>query len=167
VSLSPGGPTADALGLDEAIASGDAASVALALAAITRHGGLARSVWLVAVGTGPLDRAVVVRCGPGACESPRRVGDTALLALDAAAVIASEVPSEAGDRAAMQAALRWVDEIPIEPPPTPPSLLEEWWLWASVGAVVVGAGVAIGLAAQPSGEAPLVLRFDPCLGCAP
>jgi len=166
VSLSPSAPTRGALALDEAVESGEVDAVALALAAIVERGGLARTVWLVAVGTGPLDRAVVVRCGPGACESPRRVDDTAVLALDARAPIASAPSSEEGDRAAMRAAIAWLDEVPIEPPPPPPSVLEQWWLWAGVGAVVVGAGVAIGVATQPSGEPALVLRFDPCTGCA-
>lgn len=165
-SLSPSAPTADALALDEAVASGETDAVAVSLAAIVAHGGLARAAWLVSVGTGPLDRAVLVRCGPGACEPPRRIDDTAVLALDATVPIAVEPSTEEADRAAMTAALAWIDEIPVEVPPPPRSILEEWWLWAGVGAVVVGAGVAIGVAVQPSGESPLVLRFDPCTGCA-
>jgi hypothetical protein len=121
---------------------------------------VARGVWLVHVGTGALDRSVIVRCGPGVCDAPRRVDDASVLTLDAAAEIGA-----GHDPRSLAEALAWIDEAAVTPPPPPHSILEEWWLWAGIGAVAIGAGVGVGLAAAPSGDAPLVLRIDPCTSC--
>ncbi|MBX7195102.1 MAG: PEGA domain-containing protein [Sandaracinaceae bacterium] len=162
VALAPSAAALDAAALDEAIARGAHDEVAQALADVVAHGGLARAVWLVQIGTGPLDRAVLVRCAPGSCEAPRRIDDATVLALDSTAPI---VP-ESGDGDALADALAWVDETPIEPPPPPPSIAESWWLWTGVGVVAIGLGVGIALGVTPSGDAPLVLRIDPCTSCA-
>jgi hypothetical protein len=158
--------------------------VASALAHVVAVGGRARDVWLVYVGTGALDRAVLVRCRPGACETPRRIDDTALLTVDARDADPADTnpadtnpadtnpadthPADTGPEVqALALARAWIDEAPTDVTPPEPSLVEAWWLWTAVGVAVVGAGVAIGVAAtQPSGEAPLVLRFDPCTQCA-
>ncbi|GAB4202436.1 MAG: hypothetical protein OHK0013_15720 [Sandaracinaceae bacterium] len=164
VALAPSGASAASGRLDEAVASGTPRDVAEALARVVAEGGLAREVWLVYVGTGPLDRAVVVRCAPGRCDGPRRIDGTDVLAIDA------RTPMEEGpwpNEATLADARTWLDEAPVELVPPEPSLLEAWWLWAAVGVAALGAAVAIGVAAtQPSGEAPLVLRFDPCTRCA-
>jgi hypothetical protein len=161
VALAPSAATVHALELDEAIAAGSLDAAASALGAIVDEGGTARSLWLVHVGTGPLDRAVVVRCVPNRCAEPSRIDDTAVLTLEPDAFVGPDAsPTQ------MTAAIAWIDEVPIEPPPPPPSIVEQWWLWAGIGAVAIGAGVGIGLAVTPSGDAPLVLRIDPCTTCA-
>jgi hypothetical protein len=160
VDLAPSAPTRDAQALDRAVLEGSPEDVAAALAQVVADGGVARGVWLVHVGTGALDRSVIVRCGPGACDAPRRVDDASVLTLDAAAEIGAS-----DEDAPLAEALAWIDEAPITPPPPPHSLLEEWWLWAGIGAVAIGVGVGVGLAVTPSGDAPLVLRIDPCTSC--
>ncbi len=165
VALAPSAASTGAEALERSLALGYPDEVARGLSRIVEHGGIARAIWLVYVGRGPLDRALVVRCGPGRCDAPLRIDDATVLTLDATAPLSDEPLSEEGSADALGAALAWVDEVVIATPPPGRSLLEEWWLWAGIGAVVVGGAVAIGLAAQPTGEAPLVLRFDPCTGC--
>jgi hypothetical protein len=159
VALSPSAPAREAETLERAVAGGAPEDVARALDAIVAQGGVPRSVWLVYVGTGALDRSAIVRCRPGACDAPRRADDGSVLTLDAT----SELGAGEGS---LSDALAWIDESPIAPSPPEPPLLESWWLWAGIGAVAVGVGVGIGLAAAPpGGEAPLVLRIDPCTSC--
>jgi hypothetical protein len=165
VALAPSAANDAAAALDDAVTRGAPDAVAAALARMVAAGGRTRDVWLVYVGTGPLDRAVLVRCGPGHCDGPRRIDDTTVLAIDVTQTSA-DVDAVRADEA-LARARAWIDEAPIAVVPPEPSLLEAWWLWTAVGVAVVGAGVAIGVAAtQPSGEAPLVIRFDPCTGCA-
>lgn len=159
VALAPSAASRDADALEHAIETGHADEVAHTLARIVEHGGVPRDVWLLYVGTGALDRAVVVRCGPGACGAPRRIDDTAVLRLEP-----REPVHAALHDAELARARVWIDEPPLAAP-AEPSVIEQWWLWAGVGAVVVGVGVGVGLALSPSGEAPLVLRIDPCTSC--
>lgn len=161
VALAPSPATADALELDRAVATRSLDEVAASLDRIVREGGIARSVWLVDVGTGPLDRAVVTRCTSSGCGASLRIDDAATLTLARGDEVESATSTDT-----REAALAWIDEVPIEPPPPPPSILEEWWLWAGIGAVAIGVGVGVGLAVTPSGDAPLVLRVDPCTSCA-
>ncbi len=161
VALAPSRATVLAQALEEAIRGGSLEAVAALLARIEAEGGAARTLWLVSVGTGALDRALVVRCEAGGCARADRLEGSEAIQLHPDAPLArAEGPRiRATERA-------WIDEVPgLAPEPSSAPILDAWWLWAGIGVAVVGAAVGVGLAATSSEQPALVLRVDPCSSC--
>lgn len=162
VRLAPSPVSLAALALERAILEGQPSAVASALASIVAAGGVERVVWLVFVGTGPLDRAVVVRCTPGVCGPPLRLEDTARFSTRGDG---NEEPSLSSLDGVLPSARVWLDEVPRS---LPLGRAEEpWWPWVGAAtAVALAVGVGIAVAVSPESAPPLVLRIDPCTGCA-
>jgi hypothetical protein len=91
-----------------------------------------------AIGTAPIDR---LRVDPGSVEVTARLGADAR---------SETIEIAAGEERSVQ-----IDLTPIPPPP-PPIVEEEpitskWWFWTAIGAGVVVAGAAVGVAVATTG----------------
>jgi hypothetical protein len=157
VALAPDPALQAARQLRAAADARDVAGVLDALGALARAGRAPQALWLVEVGAGAIDRAVVVACRPAGCSGPIRVD------VGRVESVLPHVLTEPGALAppALEEARRWLDEpIPTDaPPPQPPPWWEEPWIWAVAGALsAAGAAAAIGAAwPQPSVQTTVIL----------
>jgi hypothetical protein len=144
VSLAPTRVRAAARRAEQAARAGDVAEVDSALAALRSFH--PPPVWVAWVGSGVLDRAVLVRCDAQGCEAPRRLEPGAL--------------GPVGD-ASVAEALDWLVRGPAlgrgaadEP------WWERWYVWAGAGAVLAAGITAALLLAQQQEQGPLRVIVD-------
>jgi hypothetical protein len=102
------------------------------------------AAWVVEVGDGPLDRALLVRCEEGGCDRPRRLELDEVLPRPASLAPEAVVGH-------LAAAREWVGEIPVVPPPREPEWWEQWYVWAGAGALLVGGVVTAVVVAEQRG----------------
>ncbi len=137
VRLAPDPLLAAARRLRHAAGAADPEAVAAALGVLA---GL-DAAWIVQVGDGAQDRALLTPCDGSGCAEPRR-----LEVDEVPIVVGDHAPSPAGRvRAALVAGRSWLLEpAPEVPPPPPPApWWQRWYTWA--GAAVL-AGAAVGAA---------------------
>lgn len=130
------------------------------LGALAAEGHAPRALVLVVAGSGVLDRALAFVCIEGGCRRPVRLEGTEAAAL---ATLEEAAWLEADAEPAM---LAWLDEpLPIgEVPPPPVEWWQEWWPWATLGAVAAGGlavGLGVGLYEPPARGLTVVVTFEP------
>lgn len=140
VRLAPTRARDEAIAIEEAARSGDVERVDARLAAL----GGAPDVWMLWVGRGPEDRAVLVRCRA-------REGCARALRLEA----------EREDESELASALAWRDAERATPPVVEEPFFARWYVWVAAGAALVAGAAAITVAAQPQGPGPLQVTIDP------
>lgn len=139
LSAEPG--TAAARALRDAIDREHEPAIVSALELLGRSESAPASVWLVEVGQGPLERAVVRRCTTDGCEAPMRIDESrveSVLPAEDAELRERSTPTR------VAAARAWLEEpLPVlPPPPAPPEFWQQPWPWVVLGVVVAGAAAA-------------------------
>lgn len=145
--------------VERAAAARDAASMRAALGHVAEHDATLDAVWLLEVGAGPRDRALLTPCGVTGCGASLRLDRGRSLDTIAAATSRTRDARVAReDRTWLRAP--WV----APPPPPPPTLWQRWYFWAGsvAGAGLIAAGITgLALALRPAQEhAPLHLVID-------
>lgn len=108
-----------------------------------------RAVWVVRVGAGAEDRALLIRCEADTCDGVRR------LALDEVPFVLSSVARAEWDTiaAGQRTGASWLDEpAVIPPPPLPTPFYQRWYVWAGLAVLAGGLAAAIAVAAQPDAQ---------------
>lgn len=143
--------------------AGDAAALQRSVAQLLHVAPeLAGVIWLERDARHP--RALRFVCDRVHCRAPERLGSNDLRARPGERSAASE--SAALTQRALRDARAWLESgdpfvRPIEAR-TPAALWQRWYFWSVLGAAVVGgAAVAIGVAAQPTPERTLRVTVDP------
>ncbi|MGF1467701.1 MAG: PEGA domain-containing protein [Sandaracinaceae bacterium] len=147
VALSPSPRLAASRAAQRAGQAGELERVAALLA---RVGEGAPPFYVLRVGAGPQDRALLVRCEPGRCDRARR------LRRRGEGLAAEGTPDRSADP-------RWLLEPPTEAP-EPGASRDRWPLWVGVGLAVAGAAaaaLAIGLTATRGERPPVVVVVPP------
>lgn len=133
-------------------------AVAEALVALQRERSRLSSVWLVEIGGGPRDRALLTICFPHGCSETRR------LEVDEVPIIVSGARALAASAARLPFALHrdWLlERVPVEPPPPPPTpWWERWYFWVATGVVAGAAGAAAYTLLRPEPEQRLRVVVD-------
>ena len=124
-----------------------------ALGALAAHA-LRPTLWVLEVGAGDRDRALLSVCREAGCGGPLRLSPDRPL----------PGPEARPPAASLAEARRWLASVPAGPIALPvrPQLWEQWYLWVALGAALVLGSVALGVALGAGQPAPaLRLRVDP------
>lgn len=158
VKLAPAPLLADVRAMASAGRAGDRAGVSSSLARIARRG-VEAEAWVVEVGDGPRDRALLHVCSAAGCTAPIR------LEAGRALSVAPRLPL-AEDPRREQEARAWLVRAPLEPrPPREERRMTRWPLWVTAAAIGVSA-IALGayfLRPEPAPRLRTVIELPPDL----
>lgn len=161
VRLAPTPALSAARRLGRAAQRGEVAELREALGELQGEG-LPLRAWLVQVGQGERDRALLIRCHAQGCGTPSRLSGERPAAEQFAAAGSPPVATRGRFEAELASARRWLLEPPASPPADepPPPWWKRWYTWAAVGVAAASAATAAGMLARPEPQQRLDLVVD-------